>query len=222
MINLKYILTMKMLLLTLTILLTTCLTKELTFLGDMDVQTGSATLKVELDGKAIKVVGIRESKDTYTNTYSYEDLKSQDKFDLFDDIADFYSFLANSFNQKDIFIQEDNSKLIVGLPLKIEIKMTQKIKQISWVGLTLNKNEDKKFKLLTTLTGHTRLYSVIELRNGNLASASEDNTIKIWDLNTSQAIQTLTGHTGYAFSITELRNGNLVSASDDGTIKIWG
>ena len=64
-------------------------------------------------------------------------------------------------------------------------------------------------------------YSVIQLKDGRLASASGDKTIKIWDLTTSQAVQTLKGHTDYVYSVIQLKDGRLASASGDNTIKIW-
>jgi WD40 repeat protein len=47
------------------------------------------------------------------------------------------------------------------------------------------------------LTGHTQIVlSVCELVDGRLASGSDDNTIRIWDLSKGgECVQTLTGHT---------------------------
>ena len=54
------------------------------------------------------------------------------------------------------------------------------------------------------LTGHTnRVYSLIELKSGKIASASADNTIKFWDLNTQKNILKLTGHTNRVYSLIE-------------------
>src|SRR5208282_1761266 len=55
-----------------------------------------------------------------------------------------------------------------------------------------------------------------------LASASWDNTVKIWDAASGQCLQTLEGHshwvTSVAFSHDDQR---LASASEDNTVKIW-
>ena len=79
-----------------------------------------------------------------------------------------------------------------------------------------------------TLTGHSSYVAkIIELKNSigcgsiRLASCSYDKTIKIWDLNDNQCLQTLTGHTESVTNIIELKNGLLVSCSVNGIIKIW-
>jgi WD40 repeat protein len=59
------------------------------------------------------------------------------------------------------------------------------------------------------------------LENGYLASASEDTTLKIWDVNTGGLIKTLEGHTYGCFVLAVLHNGYLVSTGNDFKIKIW-
>ena len=57
-----------------------------------------------------------------------------------------------------------------------------------------------------------------------LASASEDKTIKVWDLSTNTVIDTLTGHTADVSALAlYTMNGipMLASASEDKTIKLW-
>ncbi|MBD1890761.1 AAA family ATPase [Coleofasciculus sp. FACHB-SPT9] len=55
-----------------------------------------------------------------------------------------------------------------------------------------------------------------------LASASEDNTIKLWNLATSEFIATLQGHSAAVISISYSPDGKtLASASEDKTIKLW-
>ena len=70
-----------------------------------------------------------------------------------------------------------------------------------------------------TLVGHQSVRCIIELKNGNLASASDDETIKIWKNGT--CIQTLKGHTDVVMSLIELKNGHLASCGWDKTIKLW-
>ncbi|MBC1242195.1 ribosome assembly protein 4, partial [Nostoc sp. 2RC] len=51
---------------------------------------------------------------------------------------------------------------------------------------------------------------------------SDDNTIKLWDVSTSKAIKTLTGHSSRVYSVVFSPDGKtLASASDDNTIKLW-
>ncbi|KAL2127437.1 hypothetical protein VTI74DRAFT_10741 [Chaetomium olivicolor] len=55
-----------------------------------------------------------------------------------------------------------------------------------------------------------------------LASASYDNTVKIWDPATGQCVSTLEGHRGMVNSVAWSHDAaRLASASNDDTIKIW-
>ena len=54
------------------------------------------------------------------------------------------------------------------------------------------------------------------------ASASFDNTIKIWDINELDCVQTLKGHTSNVTNVIKLKGRDvLASCSTDYTIKIW-
>ncbi len=92
---------------------------------------------------------------------------------------------------------------------------TIKIWETSYLGMG-------NIKCIVRLNGHSNgVNSLIQLRNGNLVSASQDNTIKIWDIETYKCVQTLTEHTKTIFDLKELKNGNIISGSGDNTIKIW-
>lgn len=55
-----------------------------------------------------------------------------------------------------------------------------------------------------------------------LASASNDNTIKLWDVLTGKELASLEGHTGGVNSLAFTPNGQtLVSGSSDKTVKLW-
>jgi WD40 repeat protein len=76
--------------------------------------------------------------------------------------------------------------------------------------------------LKRTLTGHTNwVRALAVLQNGDLASGSYDNTVKIWNANDGTLKRTLTGHTSYVDALAVLQNGDLASGSLDKTVKIW-
>ncbi len=55
-----------------------------------------------------------------------------------------------------------------------------------------------------------------------MASGSEDNTIKLWDITSGQLIRTLTGHTGSIYmDLIDIGGQTLVSGGDDETIRKW-
>jgi WD40 repeat protein len=55
-----------------------------------------------------------------------------------------------------------------------------------------------------------------------LASGSQDNTIKLWRVESQKEIATLKGHTSYVYSVTFSPDGMyLASGSYDKTVKLW-
>ena len=55
-----------------------------------------------------------------------------------------------------------------------------------------------------------------------LASASKDQTIKLWDVTTGKELATLKGHSGFVISVAFSPDGKtLASGSLDQTIKLW-
>ena len=67
----------------------------------------------------------------------------------------------------------------------------------------------------------SKLWSLVELPRGYLASASWDNNVKILKKSDGRLNRILTGHTDWIQSLTVLSNGWLASGSFDKTIKIW-
>ena len=77
---------------------------------------------------------------------------------------------------------------------------------------------------LQTLEGHSReVWSVAFSHDGKqVASASGDGTVKIWNASSGDCLKTLEGHSGEVWSVAFSHNGKQVaSASDDRTVKIW-
>ena len=76
-------------------------------------------------------------------------------------------------------------------------------------------------KYKTIKSHNDSVQCIICLKDGRLASSSNDSTIKIYDLNTFKCQITIKEHLDSVFYITQLKNGNLVSSSEDSTIKIF-
>ncbi|GIJ88172.1 hypothetical protein Asppvi_007090 [Aspergillus pseudoviridinutans] len=77
---------------------------------------------------------------------------------------------------------------------------------------------------LQTLEGHSDEVASATFSHDSklLASASEDNTIKVWDASSGQCVQTLEGHSGSVYSVTISHDSMLLaSASLDKTIRMW-
>ncbi|MHC5744904.1 MAG: WD40 domain-containing protein [Nostoc sp.] len=92
------------------------------------------------------------------------------------------------------------------------------------VYLKPNEKKENRAIEVNTLEGHSsKVISVAYSPNGQqIASASWDKTIKIWDVSSGQLLKTLTGHSSEVISVVYSPNGQqLASASWDKTIKIW-
>eukprot|EP00794_Sanderia_malayensis_P012720 gene12720-14025_t len=69
--------------------------------------------------------------------------------------------------------------------------------------------------------GHTASVTAVRTFKNVLASGSSDKTIKIWNADTGELIQTLRGHTKGVWGLRFMSKMLLVSCSNDQTIRIW-
>ena len=86
----------------------------------------------------------------------------------------------------------------------------------------------KQNKYVKNIDGNTgNAKSLIELIDNTIASSSGENEIIIWDLETSQCVRSLKGHTNHVYSLALISHNEskfierLVSGGGDSTIKIW-
>jgi WD40 repeat protein len=54
-----------------------------------------------------------------------------------------------------------------------------------------------------------------------VASASDDNTVNVWNTLTFTSIRKYTNHADRVYSVDQIDNDTMVSGSDDTTIRIW-
>ena len=63
----------------------------------------------------------------------------------------------------------------------------------------------------------------MKLKEDEIASGSDDKTIKIWRKKDDQfkLVQTITGHSNDVNTLIKLKEDEIASGSSDNTIKIW-
>ncbi|MCF4969875.1 nSTAND1 domain-containing NTPase, partial [Nostoc sp. CMAA1605] len=92
------------------------------------------------------------------------------------------------------------------------------------VYLKPNEKKENRAIEINTLEGHSNeIRSITYSPNGKqLASASLDGSIKIWDISTGKTLTTIKDHSNTVYSVTYSPDGKqLASASLDKSIKIW-
>ncbi|CAG8461370.1 10173_t:CDS:10 [Ambispora gerdemannii] len=76
-----------------------------------------------------------------------------------------------------------------------------------------------------TLVGHqgnVKCVGFVGQEGREIISGSSDNTLRIWDTESSKEIGVLEGHESRIWDVSSNKNGSVVSsASGDGTIKLW-
>lgn len=91
---------------------------------------------------------------------------------------------------------------------------------VSWYYPQLKIWNRDNGSFVKNITFQTQINTLAALPNGNLATACNDFTIKIWKPETAELITTLTGHAYHVYSLVILQNGYLASLSSE-VVKIW-
>ncbi|MEG4317512.1 MULTISPECIES: CHAT domain-containing protein [unclassified Microcoleus] len=126
----------------------------------------------------------------------------------------------------ELLLSKDSSKGV-----KASLKALLAMQRTPWVDA--NTRTQVELALLNTVsnvatqnnqTGHTGKVNSISFSPNRkvLATASDDNTVKIWDTSTYKEIKTLIGHIDKVNSVSFSPNGNvLATSSADKTVKLW-
>ncbi|KAF5730372.1 putative F-box and wd40 domain protein [Tripterygium wilfordii] len=76
-------------------------------------------------------------------------------------------------------------------------------------------------ELRATLKGHTRTVRAISSDRGKVVSGSDDQSVIVWDKQTSQLLEELKGHDGQVSCVRMLSGERVLTAAHDGTVKMW-
>ncbi|KXX82867.1 Vegetative incompatibility protein HET-E-1 [Madurella mycetomatis] len=152
-----------------------------------------------------------------------DDLLQREKYQLADFVRDGRRFIQShklAIEQSPLQVY---AAALVFSPARSIIRNCFRNEEPEWI-IKKPTVEDDWNACLQTLEGHSDWVSSIAWSHDGiqLASASHDQTIKIWEANTGRCISTLEDHSAWVSSVTWSHDGiRLASASGDYTIKVW-
>jgi WD40 repeat protein len=131
----------------------------------------------------------------------------------------------NPGTQPEFFLQQLRNRCFeMGLE-EVQRGAEAKLEERRWPYLRERLRTSRESKaLMRTLEGHTDWVKGVTVTSDgrHAVSASDDHTLKVWDLLTGKAVKTLQGHTdgvtGVAVTADSL---HAISASSDRTLKVW-
>ena len=145
------------------------------------------------------------------------DLDEGDLNDLFLIINEKLKFIQNETNKY-------KNKLLMNEAIYFEkYEKSSSFGKLSFYSNKINVLSQDCGQLLKSFNQHSKQINSIQFDeiSNKLISASNDNSIKIWNLETGECLKTLTDHNDRITSILIVPNNKIISGSFDGTIKIF-
>jgi WD40 repeat protein len=143
-----------------------------------------------------------------------------------------FDVAANQWVWRDYWLNNGDQQLTAVLDRLIQPDLDQRFSSASAALHAVQKIMGKTIQSISqwrcsrSLIGHSGLFADITslaLHQQILASASEDKTIRLWDLTTGQTLNVLSGHQSFVKTVAFQPHHDqiLASGSRDKTIKIW-
>ena len=133
--------------------------------------------------------------------------------------------IKNSFNERDYYsVQNINNNLNISLNSLIgKEDFTSMLNNLKYNYIVnINKVNITNLQLIRDVPSHKKmLYALLILKDGRIASCSEDSSIIIYSVPSFEIQKVLRGHSSNVSYICQTETEKLVSASYDCTIRIW-
>ncbi|KAJ3454402.1 hypothetical protein MRS44_018296 [Fusarium solani] len=170
---------------------------------------------MSLMGRSTETLAMLRSFQNWLKLGQYQNLS--------DFVADAVRFILANFSVIDEAPLQIYSSALVFAPTMSIVRRAFKSSIPRWISLK-PRVENNWDACLSTLEGHSgSVYSVVFSHNSKVvASASEDNTARVWSMETGKCEHVLEGHSGSVNSVVFSHDSKIiVSASADKTVRIW-
>jgi WD40 repeat protein len=175
----------------------------------------------------LELLGVQPLIEDYDLARTYDVLLSKEQTEIL-------KLIQGAIRKSASILDEDKTQLaeqLLGRLLDFEEPDIQRLleqgrqsKNSIWLRPLRGNLERPGEGCLRTLIGHTRDVTAVTIAPDGLTaiSASDDRTLKIWDIKTGTELLTLTGHTSSVSAVAIAPDGKTaISASGDKTLKIW-